>query len=52
MPAEHGHDTAKAIPCSELFEIEGMRHDLPQRLFPCITDPIAGYTKKVETARR
>jgi pimeloyl-ACP methyl ester carboxylesterase len=52
VPAEGGRDTAKSIPGAQLLEIEGMGHDLPQQLFPRITDAIAAHTKKAEAARR
>ena len=52
VPVEGGRDTAKSIPGSQLLEIEGMGHDLPQPLFVRIADAIAAHTKKADAARR
>jgi len=43
-----GRATAAAIPDAELVVIDGMGHDLPQALWPEITQRIAGVVKKAE----
>jgi pimeloyl-ACP methyl ester carboxylesterase len=44
-----GRATAAAIPGAELVVIEGMGHDLPQALYPEITDHIAELVRRAET---
>jgi pimeloyl-ACP methyl ester carboxylesterase len=41
IPVRAGRATARAIPGSELIEIEGMGHDLPPELWPRIVDAVA-----------
>jgi pimeloyl-ACP methyl ester carboxylesterase len=47
VPAEHGKDTADAIPGAQLLLIEGMGHDLPNTNgpWPQVIDAIAKHTK-------
>jgi pimeloyl-ACP methyl ester carboxylesterase len=47
VPAEHGKDTADAIPGAQLLLIEGMGHDLPniKEPWPQVIDAIAVHTK-------
>jgi pimeloyl-ACP methyl ester carboxylesterase len=46
FPAEHGKDTADAIPGAQLLLIEGMGHDLPHTKgpWPQVIEAIAGHT--------
>ena len=50
VPAEHGRQTAKAIPGAQLLLIEGMGHDLPHLKgpWPQIIEAIAAHTKEAE----
>jgi pimeloyl-ACP methyl ester carboxylesterase len=43
-----GQATAAAIPGAELVVIEGMGHDLPQALYPEITEHIAELVQRAE----
>jgi pimeloyl-ACP methyl ester carboxylesterase len=43
-----GQTTAAASPGAELVVIEGMGHDLPQALYPEITDRIAELVQRAE----
>jgi pimeloyl-ACP methyl ester carboxylesterase len=47
VPAEHGKQTAKAIPGAQLLLIEGMGHDLPdiKGPWPQVIDAITAHTK-------
>lgn len=46
VPVEGGRDTAQAIPGAELWEIEGMGHDMPAALFEQLADRISGHAEK------
>jgi pimeloyl-ACP methyl ester carboxylesterase len=48
VPVEGGRETARAIPGAELFEIEGMGHDLPRDLHGDIIDRICALTLRAE----
>ena len=41
IPIRAGRATARAIPGTELIELEGMGHDLPRELWPLIVDAVA-----------
>jgi pimeloyl-ACP methyl ester carboxylesterase len=43
-----GRATAAAIPDAELVILEGMGHDLPQELWPELTDRIAAHVQQAE----
>jgi pimeloyl-ACP methyl ester carboxylesterase len=43
VPIAGGRDTAEAVPGAELFEIEGMGHDLPREVWPRLVDAIAKH---------
>src|SRR5271157_290969 len=43
VPIAAGRDTAQAVPGADLFEIEGMGHDLPREVWPRLVDAIAKH---------
>ena len=49
VPAEHGQETANAIPGAQLLLVEGMGHDLPHTKgpWPQVINAIAEHTKTV-----
>jgi pimeloyl-ACP methyl ester carboxylesterase len=46
-----GRATAAAIPGAELLELDGMGHDLPQALWPLITDRVVAVVERDEGDR-
>jgi pimeloyl-ACP methyl ester carboxylesterase len=46
VPAEHGKDTARAVPGADLLIIEGMGHNLPRETWPRIVAAIADHATK------
>ncbi len=46
-----GRATTAAIPGAELWEVEGMGHDLPRALWPEITERITALVERGEAAR-
>jgi pimeloyl-ACP methyl ester carboxylesterase len=40
IPVENGRIVAAAVPGARLIEIEGMGHDLPERVWPRVVDAI------------
>lgn len=44
---EAGRDTARSIPHAELWEVEGMGHDLPEPLWPELARAIADHAGQV-----
>lgn len=53
VPAEHGRQTANAIPGAQLLLIEGMGHDLPhiKGPWPQVIDAVATHTKAAGTMK-
>ena len=49
VPAEHGRDTANAIPGAQLLLVDGLGHELPRikEPWPQVIDAIAAHTKAV-----
>ena len=45
IPVTAGRRTAKLIPGSELWEVEGMGHDMPAQLWPALTDRIGAFIR-------
>lgn len=46
IPPENGRNVAGAIPGARLMEIEGMGHDLPERVWPEVADAIAELARQ------
>lgn len=46
VPAENGRLVAAAVPGARLIEIEGMGHDLPERVWPEVVDAIADLARQ------
>ena len=51
VPVEGGRDTARSIPGSTLWEIEGLGHGIPPALWTSLADRVAAHTAKAEAAR-
>ncbi|MGA7911215.1 MAG: alpha/beta hydrolase [Candidatus Dormiibacterota bacterium] len=49
IPVENGRAVAAAIPGSRLVEIEGMGHDLPQRVWSQLLDEIVALSERAGT---
>jgi pimeloyl-ACP methyl ester carboxylesterase len=45
IPAAAGRRVAKLIPGAQLWEVEGMGHDLPEQLWPALTERIGTFAK-------
>lgn len=52
ISASGGRATAAAIKGSELLEIDGMGHDLPEQVWPTVVDRIAELIDRTERSRR
>jgi pimeloyl-ACP methyl ester carboxylesterase len=50
IPVENGRLVAAAAPGARLVEIEGMGHDLPERVWPQVVDSIADLTRQTATS--
>jgi pimeloyl-ACP methyl ester carboxylesterase len=50
IPVENGRLVAAAAPGAWLLEIEGMGHDLPERVWPQVVDSIADLTRQTATS--
>jgi pimeloyl-ACP methyl ester carboxylesterase len=50
IPVENGRLVAAAAPGARLIEIEGMGHDLPERVWPQVVDSIADLTRQTATS--
>ena len=48
VPVEGGRDTANAIRGAELFEVEGMGHDMPRALHQPFVERISALIKRAE----
>jgi pimeloyl-ACP methyl ester carboxylesterase len=46
LPVEQGRATAEAVPGAELLIIEGMGHDLPDKVWPLLVSRIVQHTQK------
>ncbi len=46
VPVENGRHVAAAVPGARLIEIEGMGHDLPDRVWPEVVDAIAALARQ------
>jgi pimeloyl-ACP methyl ester carboxylesterase len=52
IPAGNGRLVAAAVPGARLIEIEGMGHDLPERVWPQAVDAIADLTQETAATIR
>lgn len=52
VPVENGRLVAGAVPGARLIEIEGMGHDLPERVWPRVVDAIAGIADRAVAPHR
>jgi pimeloyl-ACP methyl ester carboxylesterase len=52
IPAGNGRLVAAAVPGARLIEIEGMGHDLPERVWPQVVDAIADLTQETAATIR
>jgi len=46
IPVAAGRRTAKLIPDAQLWEVDGMGHDLPAQLWPVIADRISEFARR------
>jgi len=46
IPIENGRLVASAVPGARMIEIEGMGHDLPERVWPHVVDAIADLARQ------
>jgi pimeloyl-ACP methyl ester carboxylesterase len=46
VPVENGRRVGAAVPGARLLEIEGMGHDLPERVWPVVVDAIAELARQ------
>jgi pimeloyl-ACP methyl ester carboxylesterase len=46
VPIENGRQVAAAVPGSHLVELEGMGHNLPERVWPQVADAIADLARQ------
>ena len=50
VPIENGRRVAAAVPGARMIEIEGMGHDLPERVWPMVVDAIANLARQTAAA--
>jgi pimeloyl-ACP methyl ester carboxylesterase len=46
IPVDNGRIVAAAVPGARLVEIEGMGHDLPERVWPEVVDAIEDLVRQ------
>jgi pimeloyl-ACP methyl ester carboxylesterase len=46
IPIENGRQVASAVPGARLIEIEGMGHDIPERVWPLVVVAIADFARQ------
>jgi pimeloyl-ACP methyl ester carboxylesterase len=51
IPVENGRIVAEGLPGARLVEIEGMGHDLPERVWPRVIDAIADLAGQTAATR-
>jgi pimeloyl-ACP methyl ester carboxylesterase len=51
IPVENGRIVAAGVPGARLIEIEGMGHDLPERVWPQVIDAIADLAGQTAATR-
>ncbi len=52
VPVENGRLVAQAVPGARLIEIEGMGHDVPERVWQEVVDAIAGIADRAVSPHR
>jgi len=52
IPVDNGRIVAAAVPGARLIEIEGMGHDLPERVWPQVVDAIGDLVRQTATASK
>ncbi len=52
VPIENGRLVAGAVPGARFLEVQGMGHDIPQRVWPELADAIEELAQRSAPARR